>query len=73
MSSEEVKESSKKTFQRIWAVAFIDTHPKEKLYNRRKAQKSRKRDNKFWAHFSRLGVQHLMLFYCWKIYVLVVR
>ena len=29
-------------------------------------QKSRKRDNMFWAHFSRLSVKHLMLFYCCK-------
>ena len=56
MSSEEVKESSKKTFQQIWVAAFIGTHPKEKPYSRRKAQKLRKRDNKFWARFSTLGV-----------------
>ena len=34
LSSEEVKESSKVTFQQIWAVTFIGTHPKEKLYSR---------------------------------------
>ena len=47
LSSEEVKESSKKTFQQIWAAAFIGMHPNEKLYSRRKAKKSRKRDSKF--------------------------
>ena len=46
LSSEEVKESSKKIFQQIWAAAFIGTHHKEKPYSIRKAQKSRKRDNK---------------------------
>ena len=73
MSNEEVKESSKKTFQQIWAAAFIGTHPKEKSYSRRKAQKLRKRDSKFWAHFLRVVVKHLMLFYCYKKFVLVVR
>ena len=55
-SSEEMKESSEKTFQQIWAATFIGTHPKENPYSKRKAQKSRKSGNKFWAHFLRLVV-----------------
>lgn len=51
MGSEEVKESSKKTFQQIWAAAFIGTHPKAISYSRRKAQKSRKRDNNKGMNF----------------------
>lgn len=51
MSSEEVKQSNKKTFQRIWAAAFIGTHPKAKLYNKQKAQKLRKRDSSKGTNF----------------------
>jgi len=45
LSSEEVKESNKKTVQQIYAATFIGTHPKEKSYCKRNAQKSRKRDS----------------------------
>jgi len=39
LSSEEVKESSKKTFQQIWAIAFIGTHSKGKIIHHEKGTK----------------------------------
>jgi len=51
LSSEEVKKSSKKTYQQIRAVTFIVMHPKTNLYNRRKAQKLRKRGSSKGMNF----------------------
>jgi len=51
LSSEEVKESSENTFQQIWTTTLIVTHPKEKPYSRRKAQKSRKRNSSNGMNF----------------------